>query len=74
MNAAMQTFSAVGTNAIGANGNGSSASSPLKFVILVTDGLQSDRDTNWQNCTNWGYDANWNFHEHLSWPAASMGR
>jgi Flp pilus assembly protein TadG len=61
INSAMTTFAGSGTNSIGANGNGSSTSSPLKFMILVTDGLQSDRDKNWQNCTNWGYDANWNF-------------
>lgn len=43
---------------IGSNGNGSSVSSPLKFVMLVTDGLQSDRDNNWGctwvNSTAWG--------------------
>jgi Flp pilus assembly protein TadG len=43
---------------IGNNGNGSSAASPLKFVMLVTDGLQSDRGTNWTctwvNTTAWG--------------------
>jgi len=60
LNSAMQAFSASsGTNAIGANGNGSSASSPLKFVILVTDGLQSDRNNNWGGTT--GFDANWNY-------------
>ncbi len=61
INQAMTTFAGNGTNAIGTNGNGSSTSSPLKFMILVTDGLQSDRDLNWQNCTNWGYDPAWNF-------------
>jgi hypothetical protein len=29
-------------------------------MILVTDGLQSDRNLNWQNCTHWGMD-NWGF-------------
>lgn len=37
---------------VGQNGNGSSSSSPLKFVMLVTDGLQSSRDNNW-NCSSW---------------------
>jgi Flp pilus assembly protein TadG len=32
---------------IGKNGTGGSVSSPLKFVMLVTDGLQSNRDSNW---------------------------
>lgn len=35
---------------VGANGTGGSAASPLKFVILVTDGLQSDRGANWNGC------------------------
>ncbi len=47
------------TSTIGVNGNGLSASSPLKFMILVTDGLQSDRDNNWSGTT--GYDSAWNF-------------
>jgi len=46
---------------IGSNGNGSSASSPLKFMILVTDGLQSDRNLNWSG-TSTGYDSAWNYH------------
>jgi Flp pilus assembly protein TadG len=47
------------TSTIGANGNGSSSSSPLKFMILVTDGLQSDRSSNWSGST--GYDSAWAF-------------
>ena len=69
LNASMQAFSAnSGTNAIGANGNGSSSSSPLKFMILVTDGLQSDRGNNWSSsyCPNGvttatGYDPAWSY-------------
>ena len=34
---------------LGTNGNGTSSSAPLKFLIIVTDGLQSDRNANW-NC------------------------
>ncbi|HLI67071.1 MAG TPA: TadE/TadG family type IV pilus assembly protein [Caulobacteraceae bacterium] len=60
INNAMSTFAGSGGNAIGPNGNGTSTSSPLKFMILVTDGLQSDRNLNWQNCTHWGMD-NWGF-------------
>jgi Flp pilus assembly protein TadG len=45
---------------IGSNGTGASAASPLKFMILVTDGLQSDRDSNW-TCSSNGYDSAWNF-------------
>jgi Flp pilus assembly protein TadG len=47
---------------IGTQGNGSSPSSPWKFVIMITDGLQSDRNGNWQHCTYWGYDPVWNWH------------
>ncbi len=46
------------TTTIGSTGTGASASSPLKFVILVTDGLQSDRNNNWA-CTSSGYDSAW---------------
>ena len=45
---------------VGANGNGTSAASPVKFLILVTDGLQSDRGNNW-GCSSWGNDPAWNF-------------
>jgi Flp pilus assembly protein TadG len=45
---------------LGANGDGSSSTSPLKFLILVTDGLQSDRGNNW-SCSNWAMDAAWNY-------------
>ena len=44
---------------IGSSGTGASSSSPLKFVILVTDGLQSDRDDNW-GCT-FGKDTAWGY-------------
>src|SRR5262249_14206734 len=42
-------FNALSTliTTVGVAGNGSSAASPLKFLILVTDGLQSDRNSNW---------------------------
>ena len=55
---AMSTFAGSGANSIGANGTGASAASPLKFLLLVTDGLQSDRVKNYQNCT-WGPYAPW---------------
>ncbi|HEY1752344.1 MAG TPA: TadE/TadG family type IV pilus assembly protein [Caulobacteraceae bacterium] len=45
---------------VGSNGNGSSARSPNKLVILVTDGLQSDRGANW-SCSSWGADPAWNY-------------
>jgi len=70
LNSAMDSFSAAtGTYAIGANGNGSSTGSPLKFMILVTDGLQSDRNNNWSTsyCPSGysgptkGFDSNWNY-------------
>jgi Flp pilus assembly protein TadG len=62
MDAAMSTFAASsGVDSIGPNGNGSSSSSPLKFMILVTDGLQSDRGANWNSTTNLAYEPNWNY-------------
>jgi len=48
---------------VGTNGTGTSTASPLKFVILVTDGLQSDRDLDWQNCTSHPYSSAWNFYD-----------
>jgi Flp pilus assembly protein TadG len=45
---------------LGANGNGTSANSPIKFLILVTDGLQSDRGQNW-SCSNWANDPAWSY-------------
>lgn len=46
---------------VGKNGTGASTTSPLKFVILVTDGLQSDRSNNWSCSVSNGYDAAWNY-------------
>jgi Flp pilus assembly protein TadG len=45
---------------IGSSGTGASSASPLKFVILVTDGLQSDRNNNWA-CASSGHDPAWNY-------------
>lgn len=45
---------------VGSSGNGASTTTPLKFLILVTDGLQSDRDNNW-SCSSWGTDTAWGF-------------
>jgi Flp pilus assembly protein TadG len=45
---------------MGANGNGSSTTSPYKFLILVTDGLQSDRVKDYQGCSQ-SYDPAWNY-------------
>jgi len=45
---------------VGVNGNGSSKTSPLKFLILVTDGLQSDRTQNYSSCHR-GYDTAWSY-------------
>jgi len=70
LNTAMASFAASsGADAIGANGTGASVSSPLKFMILVTDGLQSDRNNNWAASGNqlpnpepeWDYSTNPNF-------------
>ncbi|MDR3513007.1 MAG: pilus assembly protein [Caulobacteraceae bacterium] len=43
---------------VGSNGNGTTAASPEKFVILVTDGLQSDRNNNW-GCSTWLNSTAW---------------
>lgn len=55
-------------NSIGANGDGTSANSPVKFLILVTDGLESNRDSNWcgGGAGNWAPDPNW-----AAWDAAN---
>jgi hypothetical protein len=49
---------------IGTNGTGGSTSSPKKFVMLVTDGLKSDRSANWSCSTEstslWGQLVNSN--------------
>jgi Flp pilus assembly protein TadG len=52
---------------VGTNGTGASTASPLKFVILVTDGLESDRNLDWQNCTSHYNDPLWN------WPSTCVG-
>jgi hypothetical protein len=54
----MATFAGAGANSIGANGTGASVASPLKFLLLVTDGLQSDRVKNYNTCV-WGAYAPW---------------
>jgi Flp pilus assembly protein TadG len=73
LNSAMQTFSASsGTDSIGTNGNGSSSSSPLKFMILVTDGLQSDRNNNWSGATT-SYDSAWNYPNSTTSPELISG-
>jgi Flp pilus assembly protein TadG len=56
---AMSTFAGTGQYSIGANGTGASTASPLKFMILVTDGLQSDRTLDWQSCTSRKTDVLW---------------
>jgi len=45
---------------LGKQGNGYSSSTPLKFMILITDGLQSDRNSNW-SCGSWGRDPYWSY-------------
>lgn len=45
---------------LGQAGSGVTSSTPLKFLIIVTDGLQSDRDNNWA-CDYWDWDSNWNY-------------
>lgn len=45
---------------LGQAGSGVTSSTPLKFLIIVTDGLQSDRDNNWA-CNYWDWDSNWNY-------------
>ena len=56
----MSTIMGQLTAQLGANGNGTSTASPLKFLILVTDGLQSDRSNNW-SCSSWGWDPAWGY-------------
>ena len=42
---------------LGANGNGSTT--PLKFLVLVTDGLNSDFTYDFNNCTGAAYNPAW---------------
>jgi Flp pilus assembly protein TadG len=49
------------TTTLGTQGDGSSASSPMKFLILITDGLQSDRSNNWSG-GHWVQDSAWNYY------------
>jgi Flp pilus assembly protein TadG len=49
---------------MGTQGNGGSAASPLKFLIMITDGLQSDRGSNWGG-GYWAQDSAWNFYTHF---------
>jgi len=60
LDTAMSTTMTQLVSQLGANGNGASAASPMKFLILVTDGLQSDRSANW-SCSNWAMDPAWNY-------------
>ena len=57
---------------VGANGTGASAASPAKLLILVTDGLQSDRTLDWQNCTSHPWNAAWSFNDCVGGFAAPM--
>jgi Flp pilus assembly protein TadG len=45
---------------MGQQGSGSSAASPIKFMVLVTDGLQSDWNNDW-NCSRTFNDHIWNW-------------
>ena len=36
----------------------------MKFLILITDGLQSDRSNNWSG-GHWGQDGAWNYYTHF---------
>ena len=36
----------------------------MKFLILITDGLQSDRSNNWSG-GHWGQDSAWNYYTHF---------
>jgi Flp pilus assembly protein TadG len=49
---------------IGTQGTGYSSLTPLKFVILITDGLQSDRGANWSG-GHWGWDNAWGYNTHF---------
>lgn len=49
---------------MGTQGDGSSAASPLKFLIIITDGLQSDRSNNWSG-GHWAQDGAWNYYTYF---------
>ena len=58
-------------NKIGTQGDGSSASSPMKFLILITDGLQSDRSGNWGG-GHWAYDSAWSYNTYIGGYATTI--
>ena len=49
---------------VGVAGNGASAAAPLKFIIMITDGLHSNRNNNWNGtrtgniCSLWSAASN----------------
>jgi Flp pilus assembly protein TadG len=47
---------------MGQQGNG--YSSPMEFLILITDGLQSDRGGNWSG-GHWAWDSAWSYNTHF---------
>ncbi len=55
LNANMPTFA----SNIGTSGNGATTAAPIKFVILVTDGLQSDFYSDFYSCTSATPDTPW---------------
>ena len=59
---------------IGTNGTGSSGASPLKFVILLTDGVQSDFNSDF-TCPSSDYtqDTTWNVAPYQAYGAMSPG-
>ena len=58
---------------VGVNGTGSGAASPQKFVILVTDGVQSDFNSDFTSCTGYPADTAWNVSPYQAGGALSPG-
>lgn len=56
---------------LGTQGDGTSTSSPLKFLILITDGLQSDRSRNWSG-GHWAQDSAWNYNTYFGGYATTI--
>jgi Flp pilus assembly protein TadG len=56
---------------LGTQGDGGSAATPLKFLILITDGLQSDRGNNWSG-GYWKQDSAWSYNTYFNGYATTI--
>ncbi len=60
-------------NTVGTNGTGATAATPLKFVVLITDGVESDFYSDFYSCGNYVPDAAWNVSPYQAYGSMSPG-